>query len=83
MIEKKLPLLKSLGWNITQSRIRQTIAKPKWQGENERGQPTAASLADKNHILRVIYEYRKSRKSDIIFVITAYITTKGRYASTK
>lgn len=83
IIEEKLPLLKSLGWNITKSKIRQTIRSPKWQGENETGQPTAVSLVNKNHILRVIYKYRKIGKSDIIFVVTVYITRRGRYESTK
>lgn len=78
VLNEKIPLLKSLNWNITKAKIRQTIKKPKWRGITDEGQPTAMSLVDEKHILRVIY-----KKSDIIKVLTIHIARRGRYESTK
>lgn len=79
VLNEKIPLLKSLNWDITKAKIRQTIKKPKWRGATEEGQPTAMSLVDKNHILRVVYK----KEDDIISVITIHIARRGRYESTK
>lgn len=79
VLNEKIPLLKSVNWNITKAKIRQTIKKPKWRGTTEKGQPTAMSLVDQNHILRVVYK----RENDIITVITIHIARRGRYESTK
>lgn len=79
VLNEKIPLLKSLNWNIIKAKIRQTIKKPKWKGTTEKGQSTAMSLVDKDHILRVVYK----QESDIISVITIHIARKGRYESTK
>lgn len=79
VLNEKIPLLKSLNWNITHSKIRQTIKKPKWRGTTEEGQPTAMSLMDQKHILRVVYK----KENDIITVITIHIARRGRYESTK
>lgn len=80
VIKEKIPLLKSLGWNITQSKIRRTVKNPKWRGTTKYGQPTAMSLVDEKHILRAVYEHREN---DIIFVITIHIARRGTYESTK
>ncbi len=77
--EKKIPLLKSLGWNITESKIEDTIINPRWRGVSIYNQPTALSLMDKNHILRVIF----IQNDGIIFVVTIHIAERGRYESTK
>lgn len=77
--EEKIPLLKSLNWNITKTKIGQIIKKPKWRGITEEGHLTAMSLMDKNHILRVIYK----KESGIIRVITIHIAKRGRYESVK
>lgn len=77
VLNEKIPLLKSLNWNITQAKIRQTIRNPKWRGVTDKGQPTAMSLVDEEHILRVIY-----KKDDIIKVLTIHIARRGRYEST-
>lgn len=79
VLAEKIPLLKSLSWNITQAKIKQIIKKPKWRGVTEEGHLTAMSLADKNYILRVIYK----EEDDIINVITIHIAKRGRYESTK
>lgn len=68
-----------MGWNITESKIRQTIKKPKWKGITKFSQPTAMSLVDKEHILRVVM----NREGDIIRVITVHIARRGTYESTK
>ena len=79
VLEEKIPLLKSLNWHITKAKIRQTIKKPKWHGTTKYGQPTAMSLVDKDHILRVVFE----EEDDIIRVITIHIARRGTYESTK
>lgn len=79
VLYEKIPLMKSLGWNITQTKIRQTITNPKWIGITRLSQPTAMSLVNEKHILRVVFD----RKSDIITVITAHIAKRGTYESTK
>lgn len=79
VISEKIPLMKALGWNISQSRIKQTIKKPRWQGFTRFGQPTVMNLVDKRHILRVVLE----SEGGIIRVITAHIARRGTYESTK
>ena len=79
IIEKKIPLLRSLGWNITKSKIKKIIQNPKWKGFTEANQPTIMGLVDKMHILRVVYR----QNNGIIFVITIHIARRGRYESTK
>lgn len=79
VLGEKIPKEKALGWNITQSKIRQTIQNPKWKGVTRLGQPTAMSLLDLGHILRVIFE----KEGDIIRVITVHIARRGTYESTK
>ena len=79
VLNEKIPLLKSLNWNITKAKIRQTIEKPKWHGTTKYGQLTAMSLVDKGHILRVVFE----EEDDIIRVITIHIARRGTYESTK
>lgn len=79
ILEKKIPVLKSLGWKIIQSKIRKTITNPTWKGKTKSNQPTAMSLMDKNHILRVVF----SKNDGIILVITIHIAKRGRYENTK
>lgn len=79
VLKDKIPLMKSLGWHISQTKIKQTIKNPKWSGKTKLGQETAMDLIDEKHILRVIYEHR----SGIIQVITAHIARRGTYESTK
>ena len=79
VISEKIPLIKTWGWHITHTKIRQTIRKPKWKGISRFGQPTAMSLLDEKHILRVIFE----KKNDIITVITVHPARRGKYESTK
>ena len=79
VLEEKIPLMKALGWNVTKFRINQTIKKPDWVGLTKYGQPTAMSLVDKKHILRVVFE----KEHDIIRIITAHIARRGTYESTK
>lgn len=86
VLNEKIPLLKSLKWDITKAKIRQTIRKPKWRGTTEEGQLTAMSLVDQEHILRVVYKqsFSVNKKEDgIINVITIHIARRGRYESTK
>ena len=78
VIDKKIPLIRSLGWNITEFKIGQIIKKLKWKGKTKYGQSTAMSLVDERHILRVIFEI----ESDIIRVITVHIARRGTYEST-
>ena len=79
VLEKKIPLIRSLGFKITREKIRQTINKPKWEGVTKYGQPTVMSLMDAKHILRVVFE----QEGDIIRVITVHIARRGTYESTK
>lgn len=79
IIKEKIPKLKTLGWNITKSKIIQTIKRPKWKGVSRFGQPAVMSLLDERHILRVIFE----EKNDIIRIITIYPARRGTYESTK
>lgn len=79
VLEDKLPLMKALGWDISRSKISQTIKKPMWTGITRFGQPTAMSLIDEKHILRVVFE----EKNGIIRVITVHIARRGTYESTK
>lgn len=79
VLEDKIPRLKALGWNITETKIKQTILKPKWKGVSKFNQETAISLLDERHILRIIFE----RQSDIIRVITIHPARRGTYESTK
>ena len=80
VINEKIPLLKSLGWDITTSKIEKTIQNPNWRGTTKYHQPTVMSLIDKGHILRVVFKYQED---DIIFVITIHIARRGTYESTK
>ena len=79
VLEKKIPLIRSLGWDITKAKIRQAIKKPKWRGTTKHGQPTVMILVDEGHILRIVFE----KESDIIRVITVHIARRGTYESTK
>lgn len=79
VLEDSIPRFKRLGWIITKTKIKQTIKAPKWVGKTKFGQPTAMSLMDQDHILRVVFE----RDGDIIRVITAHIARRGKYESTK
>lgn len=79
VIIEKIPKMKALGWNITESKIKQTIIKPRWQGFTKFGQPTAMSLVDTKHILRVVL----NKEGDIIRVITVHIARRSTYESTK
>lgn len=74
----KIPVLKELGWVITKAQIKNTIKNPKWKGFTNKGQKTAMSLVDKEHILRVIFR----REDDIIKIITLHIARRGKYEST-
>ena len=79
VINQKIPKIKAWGWIVTHAKIRQTIRKPKWKGISRFGQPTAMSLLDEGHILRVIFE----KKGGIITVITIHPARRGKYESTK
>lgn len=79
VLNEKIPLLKSLGWSITPFKIKQTVRKPKWKGVTRYDQPTAMSLLDDKHILRIIFE----KKSGIIFIITIHPARRGTYESTE
>lgn len=79
VLDDSIPKFKLLGWNITKTKIRQTIRKPKWIGITKYNQPAVMSLMDNEHILRVVFE----KKGDIIRVITVYIARRGKYESTK
>lgn len=74
----KIELLKERGWIITETKIKNAIKKPRWRGVSRHGQATAMVLADKNHVLRVIF----NKESDTIKVVTIHITRRGRYEST-
>lgn len=76
-VKDKLPELKTFGWIITRSRIKEIVTKPRWSGLTKKGQKTAMDLVDETHILRVIF-----RKEDgIITIITLHIARKGKYES--
>lgn len=79
VINDKIPLIKTWGWSITKAQIRRTVRKPKWRGVSRFGQPTAMSLLNDSHILRVIFE----KKGDIITVVTIHPARRGKYESTK
>lgn len=79
ILEDSIPRFKRLGWIITKKKIKQTIKNPRWKGVTRFGQPTAMSLMDESHILRVIFE----AEDDIIRVITAHIARRDTYESTK
>ena len=76
---EKIPLMRTLGWDINRSKIKRTIKKPKWRGFTRFGQPTVMDLVDEKHILRVVLE----NENGIIRVITAHIARRGTYESTK
>ena len=79
VLKEKIPKEKALGWDITKSKIKQTIRNPKWKGVTRSKQSTAMSLLDKGHMLRVIFE----KEGGIIRVITVHIARRGTYESTK
>lgn len=79
VLNETIPKFKLLGWNITKTKIRQTIKNPKWIGATKYGQPAVMSLMDDGHILRVVFE----REGGIIRVITVYVARRGKYESTK
>jgi len=47
----KLPELERLGWEITITKVKKTVRKPRWRGVSRHGQETAMDLVDDNHIL--------------------------------
>lgn len=79
VINEKIPLIKSLGFTISESKIKQIVRKPKWVGITESNQPTAIGLVSARHILRAVLK----NESGIITVITVHIARRGRYESTK
>lgn len=79
ILKEKIPLIKALGWNVSRSKITQTIQKPEWIGKTRFGQHTAMSLVDDKHILRVVFE----KEDGIIKVITVHIARRGTYETTK
>ena len=79
VLNETIPEFKSLGWNISKSKIRQTIKNPKWVGITKYGQPAFMSLINEKYILRVIGK----QEGGIITVVTLYIAKRGRYESTK
>lgn len=76
--EEKFAVLKLLGWNISKTKVKRTLATPRWRGASRFGQETAMSLLDKTHILRVIF----NRENDKITVITCHPARRGKYEST-
>lgn len=56
VLNETIPKFKLLGWNITKTKIRQTIKSPKWIGITKYGQPAFMSLINKSYILRVVIE---------------------------
>lgn len=74
---RKIEILKELGWDISLDLIKNTIKNPTLTGKTRQNQPTAITLLDAKHILRVVYEIR----SGIITVITFHISRKGRYGT--
>lgn len=79
ILKKKIPILRSQGWFISEAKIKDTIMSPEWKGVSPYKQPTVMSLMDKNHILRVVI----NKNDDIIFAVTIHITRRGRYESSK
>jgi len=79
VIKDKIPLLKSDGWNVNESTIKEMIKKPKWRGTTVYKQPTAMGLLNDNYILRIVF----NEKDGIIFVVTVHTAKRGRYESTK
>lgn len=77
-LKDKFPVLRRLGWNISKTKIEETIVNPKWKGVSKHGQATVMSLVDETHILRVVIR----REGDIITVITLHIARRGKYEST-
>lgn len=78
VVEEKIPALKLFGWTVTKKRITETIKKPDWKGLTNKGQLSAMSLIDSDHVLLVVYV----KEGGIIKVITVYVTRRGRYGST-
>jgi len=79
VLVEKIPLIKSLGFVISESQIEIIVKKPKWRGVTDSGQPTAMGLINGEHILRAVLKI----KNGIITVITVHIARRGRYESTK
>ena len=79
VMEKKIPILRALGWKIDEIKIKDTVTNPKWKGTSPYNQPTAMSLINENYILRVVF----NENDDIIFVVTVVVTRRGRYESTR
>lgn len=75
---KKFEVLKRFGWIITETKIKQTIQRPRWKGTSRFGQETAMRLVDERHIIRVVIK----REDGIIKVITFHIARRGKYEST-
>lgn len=75
---EKFKQLDRLGWKLTQTKVKNTIKRPRWKGVSRFGQETAMTLVDKNHMLRVIF----NRESDTIVVVTFHIARRGKYEST-
>ena len=78
VLKDKLPAIKRFGWEITRKKIKIAVRHPRWRGVTKRGQETAMSLVDKEHILRVVFR----REGDIITIITVHIARRGKYGST-
>ena len=61
--KEKFALLASLGWIITESKVKKTINNPVWEGTSKHGDKTAMSLMDQKHITeRLRFRCRPSRK---------------------
>ena len=74
---QKFAVLRRLGWDLSKSKVRQTVKTPRWRGKTKFGQETAMSLLDKDHILRVIL----NREESIINIITFHPARRGTYES--
>ena len=75
---EKFKELKSKGWVVTKSKIKQIIKNPKWKGVTKYDQETAIGLMDDGHILRIVMD----KKGGIIKVITFHMGRRGKYEST-
>lgn len=78
VINEKIPLIRSLGFDISESRIKKIVKKPRWKGITDTNQLTVMGLVDEKHILRAVLK----KENGIITVITVHIARRGRYEST-
>lgn len=72
----KLILVKQAGFNITKTKVKQTIFHPLRTEERNDGTFITTTLLDQDHVLRVVYR----REDDIIVVITFYPGRRKSYA---